>query len=467
MNFKNLAYITLGLLLPICNSSCSDDDDNGNVIDFERVNVLSVENNYEEDTSQIVINIIVPESEATITYGYALSGTAIAGQDYNFDTEGELAFLAGETTLDVSIPLIDDDDVEGDETIVFEIISRDGAPFNEDTARLTVTIEDNDEFPYVRGLLINNEGPFNSGSGSVYHVDENLETVTPMIYAAANAGSTLGNIVQSIGFTATNAYIVSNNSNRVDVVNKYSFESIATIDNGLINPRYFTTVNNKGYVTCWGDLAVTTDDYLAIINLDTHQVEGTIAMAQGPEQMIANGDFLYVANKGANQVNNKISVINTNTDMLTLEITVGDSPSSLAINGNDLWVLSSGDSGFNSTETAGQVSRINLTTNIISQTIMFETTAHPNYLNIDGGNIYYYLDGEVYSEVLTDFTAPVETSIFSTSFWYNMIVKDNTIYGCNASDFASNGTVEVYSNQGDMLTSINAGVIPNNVYFID
>jgi hypothetical protein len=40
-------------------------------------------------------------------------------------------------------------------------------------------------------------------------------------------------------------------SNTIQVVNRYSFKSIATIDKDLKNPSYIVFANGKGYVTNW------------------------------------------------------------------------------------------------------------------------------------------------------------------------------------------------------------------------
>ncbi|MFT5077429.1 MAG: hypothetical protein ACI85B_002499, partial [Flavobacteriaceae bacterium] len=121
---------------------------------------------------------------------------------------------------------------------------------------------------YERGILITNEGPFGEGTGTVSFISEDFSSTSGSIFNTVN-NLDLGNIVQSMGFNGENAYIVVNNSNKMHVVNRYTFELIATIETGLDNPRNFVAVENTGYVTNWGDPFDDNDDYVALIDLTT------------------------------------------------------------------------------------------------------------------------------------------------------------------------------------------------------
>src|SRR5690606_5971654 len=77
----------------------------------------------------------------------------------------------------------------------------------------------NDPIPataYEKGILVTNEGPFGNGSGTVSFISEDFTSVFHDIYNNVN-GEDLGNVVQSMGFSDENAYIVVGNSNKVVV----------------------------------------------------------------------------------------------------------------------------------------------------------------------------------------------------------------------------------------------------------
>ena len=206
---------------------------------------------------------------------------------------------------------------------------------------------------YANGILVSNEGPFSNGTGTVTFISEDLSVVNNGIYKMTN-DEDLGNVVQSIGFTENEAFIVANVSNKINVVNRYTFEKIASITDGLNNPRYFIEANGKGYVTNWGDTADETDDFVAIINLQNYTVEGTISVLFGPEAILAKDNTVYVAHQGAWGQNNKVSVINTTSNELIKTLTVGDVPNSMQLDASgNLWVLASGKPAYTGDETAG------------------------------------------------------------------------------------------------------------------
>src|SRR5690606_14132717 len=178
-----------------------------------------------------------------------------------------------------------------------------------------------------------------------------------------------------------------------------TFEKTGSITAGLENPRYFTASNGKGYVTNWGDPADDTDDFVAIINLQDYTVEGTIPVDFGPEAVIAKGTTIYVAHRGGYGQNNKVSVINAVTNEVIKTITVGDAPNSMELDAaGNLWVLTSGKPDYTQDETAGVLSKINTMTNEVTTTFQFETTQHPEILNIEGNDLYFYLGDTVYMQ---------------------------------------------------------------------
>ncbi|WP_299207891.1 DUF5074 domain-containing protein [uncultured Dokdonia sp.] len=319
---------------------------------------------------------------------------------------------------------------------------------------------------FENGFLVTNQGPFNTGFGSVDFVDATLTTADTDIYQDVN-GDNLGNVVQSIGFSGDLAYVVANVSNRITVVNRFTFEEVARIETGLENPRYFVEANGKGYVSNWGDPNIATDDYVAVIDLTTNEVTGTIPVGEGPEEMIFNRFNLYVANQGGFGVNNTVTVIDPTTDMVSSTIIVGDVPNSLQLDTDgNLWVLAGGSPAFTGNETPGTLTRINTASNQVITTFLFGLNDHPNYLNISGSDLYYFLDGGVFKTTTVNFQTPATPELSGVNF-FNMFVVNGgaTLIGCNAGDFASNGTLEIY-NLGDnsLTTTLNVGIIPDNVY---
>mgnify|MGYP003624426407 FL=1 len=318
---------------------------------------------------------------------------------------------------------------------------------------------------YANGILVSNEGPFSNGTGTVTFISEDLSVVNNGIYKMTN-DEDLGNVVQSIGFTENEAFIVANVSNKINVVNRYTFEKIASITDGLNNPRYFIEANGKGYVTNWGDTADETDDFVAIINLQNYTVEGTISVILGPEAILAKDNTVYVAHQGAWGQNNKVSVINTSSNELIKTLTVGDVPNSMQLDASgNLWVLASGKPAYTGDETAGVLTKINTGTNEVDNSFQFETTQHPSSLNLDGGILYYRLGDTVFEQSLSATSLNMETVLEGVSF-YTMVVNNGRLYGTDAGDYASNGTLTVYDLNTELtIKALTVGIIPGGIYF--
>tara|TARA_R110000851_G_scaffold95515_4_gene207492 strand:+ start:171 stop:1226 length:1056 start_codon:yes stop_codon:yes gene_type:complete len=318
---------------------------------------------------------------------------------------------------------------------------------------------------YANGILVSNEGPFSNGTGTVTFISEDLSVVNNGIYKMTN-DEDLGNVVQSIGFTENEAFIVANVSNKINVVNRYTFEKIASITDGLNNPRYFIEANGKGYVTNWGDTADETDDFVAIINLQNYTVEGTISVILGPEAILAKDNTVYVAHQGAWGQNNKVSVINTSSNELIKTLTVGDVPNSMQLDASgNLWVLASGKPAYTGDETAGMLTKINTGTNEVDNSFQFETTQHPSSLNLDAGILYYRLGDTVFEQSLSATSLSMETVLEGVSF-YTMVVNNGRLYGTDAGDYASNGTLTVYDLNTELtIKALTVGIIPGGIYF--
>ena len=315
---------------------------------------------------------------------------------------------------------------------------------------------------YENGIFITNEGPFNNGSGTITFVSDDFATVEQKIYQNVN-GSDLGNIVQSMGFTNDDAYIVVSNSRKIMIADRYTFVKKDSIVAGLENPRYFASNGQtKGYVTDWGDPMNENDDYVAVIDLRTNTITTTISVPFGPEKILNHGNKLYVAHQGGYEFNNLISVISGNSVEST--ITVGDVPGSMVILGEYLYVLGSGNPDYSGNETSGSITKIDLASNQVIDTFAFGTMDHPTNLTADGSRLLYNLNGKVYKINASSISLP-GTPIVDGSF-YAMVARNGMLYAADAGDYASRGKLYVYDLSSNMqIQDIQTGIIPGGIYF--
>ena len=85
------------------------------------------------------------ESDVEVTVDWSVSaGSASAGDDFD-DAGGQAVFAAGETLVTQSVAVVDDADVEGDETFSISLTGASGATI--DGSDATATITDDDEIP--------------------------------------------------------------------------------------------------------------------------------------------------------------------------------------------------------------------------------------------------------------------------------------------------------------------------------
>jgi len=319
---------------------------------------------------------------------------------------------------------------------------------------------------YANGIFVLNEGGYTYSNASVSFIDNSGQVYNNIFYAVNQRA--LGDVAQSMAFHEDKAYIVVNNSNTIEVVNRYTFEHIVTVENDILTPRYMTFYEDKAYITNWGDPADTTDDYVAVLDTETNVVINTIPVAEGPDAIVNNNGTLYVAHYGGWGYGNTISVLDAANETVTTSIDVSDVPRNMVTHNNDLYVMCAGKEDYTGHETLGGLYKINMATNQVTDQIIFPEGKHPGYLEINNNSLLYTLNRDVYNVDLNDFTLPTApmftTSTQNVGVLYGFSVINGKIYIADAKDYVSNGDVLVYSLQGDFQENYNVKLIPNGFY---
>ena len=325
---------------------------------------------------------------------------------------------------------------------------------------------------YDSGVLVLNQGTYLNNNSEVSYISLDLNTTENSIFNHVNSPEILGDTGQDIGFNNDRAYIVMNVSNTIEIVNRYSLVSLATIT-GLNNPRYIAFANGKAYVTNWGVPTNTTDDYIAIIDLATNAITGSIPVPEGPEKIIANNGKLYVAQYGGYGIGSSISVIDLATNV-TATIPTGELPQAMQIDNGFLWVCCQGNQ-YGTPQTIGSIIKFNLTTNQMVKTYGFaDASIHPANLTIFGTNGYYTIGSGVYKFDLTATALPTTPAFTAAGTnLYSFAIRNTHIYVGDAGSFGSNGTVNIYSLGsaassgaiGTLEKSHTVGIYPAGFYF--
>jgi hypothetical protein len=339
---------------------------------------------------------------------------------------------------------------------------------------------------YDSGVLVLNEGNFQSGDASVSYISFDLSSTQNNIFSAANNGIALGDTGQSLAFNGDLAYIVVNNSDKIEVVNRYTMKKVGTISSGLDSPRYMAFANGKGYVTNWADPnpvapATPIPSFVSVINLTNNSVESKIICNNYPEKIIEYQGKLYVAHDNY-ATGNTISIINsTNNSLEGTPIEVAYGPNSLTIVNGFLWVSCSGKGTFPvaAEESTGRVFKIRLADKTFDKQFAYTAvTDHIDKFQIYNGNAYYTkaYESKFYKFSLTQTSTNLPTSSIFTSTIPNIYgfgISNNRIYMSGYESFSANGVVTVYSlgevsdspAVGTVLRTTGVGVGPNGFYF--
>lgn len=324
------------------------------------------------------------------------------------------------------------------------------------------------------GIIVSAEGNFGDKDGSLSFITSDYSVSTNFLYNAVNGGQ-LGALIQSITFNENDAYIVLNDANSIVVVDRYTFLKKAVITTGLENPRYMTVLNGKGYVTNWGDAATETDDYVAVVDLETNRVDEAshIALENGVERIISKNDKLYVAHKGGWSSNNIISVIELPNNSVS-KITVNDWPDQLFFSSQgELVVLCKGkplayggEPEWDVTEaTTSSISFIDVSTNTVTKSLEFAQNVVGTQMSYEGNNIYYYSDTNNLVYKIADTATELATEGIDVGEIYGMTVKNNLLYTVENS-FSELSKLDIIDFETDSkIYSTAVGLGASKIYF--
>ncbi|QMU30323.1 YncE family protein [Adhaeribacter radiodurans] len=321
---------------------------------------------------------------------------------------------------------------------------------------------------YEKGVLIVNEGNFQKGNGAICFFDKQNKTVVENVFLTEN-NRPLGDVVQSATIHNDRAYVVVNNSNKIEIADANTFKSLGVINN-LQMPRYLVVANNKGYLTEW--VSYSSKGRVSIIDLTTNAVTKSLEVGKLPEKLLVLNNKVYVTNSG----DNTLSVINSTSDAIETTLPVGDSPNSLTVDAaNKLWILCSGQKNYNSdysidenTSTPGSLVRINPSTQAIEATLTFTSKSlSPDDLVINGSKnkLYYRYNGKVFQQDIA--AATLTTTAFLNRNFYGIDVdpSDNLIYGADAGTFTANGKVVRFNPSGSAVDSFTVSILPSEFIF--
>jgi len=324
----------------------------------------------------------------------------------------------------------------------------------------------NDDVPYVpvdgqlgKGFFVINQGNFTSGNASLSFFNEDSLKMTNNLFYRLN-GSPLGDVAQSVTMWKDEAFLVVNNSAYVYVIDAKTGlfkRRIAELE----SPRFMQIIDqNKAYLS---DFQL---NGLFVFNPVTMKPLGIIETGKTTEAMVMIDEEVFVTNwsdYNRGTTNNTVQVIDTRFDKLVDSIVVAKEPNSIVVDKNNkVWVLCSG--GFMNDEIPA-LFRINPVTRTIEKRFNFpDIESSPEQLKITtDADRLYFLNSDVFSMHIADEQLPAMPIINSGTRVFlalGLHPVNNTVLVSDAGNYVQNGWVFRYRDDGILIDSVQAGLIP-------
>ncbi|WP_312173107.1 hypothetical protein [Chryseobacterium sp.] len=317
-----------------------------------------------------------------------------------------------------------------------------------------------DETYYGNGFLLSNEGNFGKPNADVTYITSDLNMKQDNIFSANNGGSNLGDVLQMISFNGDHAYLLLNNSNKIQIVNRSNFKRTGEITAQLNSPRFMAFANNNIYVTNdkYGG-----DKYVSIYKTSDLSFVKKINFTDSVERIVEAGNNIFVQNASFG-FGNKITYITTSNNEIQSTITIpnGNINKMIASNGT-VYAIAAGTAD----SYIYQISN----TGSITKTFTLTGISDATNLEIEKGKFYFTSGLKVYAMDLTASTVPttplftVSNSVDPYSNLYGFSVVNDRIFVSDANGFTEDSKVSVYSTNGSLLKTFTAGKGTNGAYW--
>lgn len=318
-----------------------------------------------------------------------------------------------------------------------------------------------DTFLDGEGFFVVNEGNFTHSSGSVsFYSFDSAKIYNNLFYEANNRP--LGDVPQSMYVRDTTAFIVVNNSSRIEQVSLNTFRAKSSIT-GFKSPREMQFLND--------DFAYVSDlysDSLAVIDLNAKNRIASIDIGRSSQAMVSASGKVFVANwsqlNHPELENNKVIIINPDSHEVMDSVKVAKEPNSMVVDkNNNVWVLSGGGYSGEEYQEYPAIQCIDSQNLSITKSFHFDSkNSNPSELVINKSkDTLYYLNSGLYKMSITANKLPAEPFISEHNrLFYALGLVNGHIAVSDAIDYQQNGIVYLYSKAGIKIDSVRAGIIP-------
>lgn len=314
---------------------------------------------------------------------------------------------------------------------------------------------------YSNATFVVCEGTFGQNDGSIDAIIDG--ELKKDVFQAEN-NRPLGDVVQSMTIIGDQAFIVVNNSGKVEAVNKHTFKSEGTCT-GFSYPRYVANRNdNEIFVSNGNGYG---NDYVYVVNKLSMQKTDSVATGFGPNTMVVSNGKLFVANSGGYLTDKSVTVINVSTFKVEKTITVGDNPYDMEVDKDgNIIVLCKGLTEYDAEWNPTVVSNTSIYTINSSSLTATATKEFDHQLASYGGNLIAYNNGTLYyiDDAVYSFANGTSTKLADGSF-YGISASENGDIWVTETPYSSSHAAKQYDKDGKLIKTYSTSNYPNAMVF--
>jgi hypothetical protein len=307
----------------------------------------------------------------------------------------------------------------------------------------------------VNPVFIVCEGSYGSANASLSILDTTQNDTTYNDVFRKINGRDLGDDAHSMTVVDSLGFIGVTNSNRIEVINTRTFESITTVEN-IASPRNIACTGGKLYVTSFGDSSV-------IVLGPAYDVLAKIKLDHRPDEITIQNNKAYISNAMSSKkigINDStISIIDLNTNLVIKHLIVGKNPISLTSEPlhNSIFIACAG-----SGSTKGFVAVVSSTTDQISAVLDSGTSVFPVRIAV-GDSLLAYILGDNGAIRVRNLSA--HTFFDISGNFYSLAVGNGELFAADGQDFMSHGLLRWFNTAGKERNNFSVGQSPSAIIF--
>lgn len=310
-------------------------------------------------------------------------------------------------------------------------------------------------------IIVGNEGVFGGETASLTVINREDTTLNQNVFAEANNGAVLGDVLQSMILRNGEIYLVVNNSGKIEVVDTADF-SCKRIISGFASPRYMHFASDsKAYVS---NLFA---NHIDVIDPVNGTFTNSIATSNYIEKMEEYNGELWCTAPGSD----KLYFLNLSTDQISDSITLSLGVSEIGMDANnDFWILA--QSTYSSPSVEPAIYHLDGDTKEILGTFTFPVgTGYGGTLEMsaDKESVLYIIGGKLFKMPTSATVLPDSPFIskFPVSFYAINVNPDNgEIALTDAVDFSQAGHIYFYTASGELIDDYETGIVPHSVLWV-